>query len=223
MISRSRAKTLLRFRFFILVVSLVFLTRAIPSHAYLINFESVSDNIGIGVSVTNQFSSLGITFDNATALTAGISLNEIDFPPLSGATVVSNLANGIMSLIFTVPVSDAVGYFTYDTPDGGLLISAYDAFGSLLGTVNSLFNNNTADSFGDIGSTSNESLHVFGLGPIARLDIDPNGGDFTLDDFTATPVSASVPEPGSLLLMASGLAALVGWRRRQRARKISQC
>ena len=39
-------------------------------------------------SVTSQFA--GLTFSNSTTLTAGISLNEFDFPPHSGDNVVSD-------------------------------------------------------------------------------------------------------------------------------------
>jgi hypothetical protein len=36
-------------------------------------------------------------------------------------------------------------------------------------------------------------------------------GTFTLDDFTYS--STPIPEPSSFLLIATGLTALVGWRR----------
>lgn len=183
-----------------------------PSRAYLIDFESVSDNTGFGVPITNQFAGLGVTFNNATAITAGISLNELEFPPQSGETVASNLANGVMRLLFAVPVKDVAGYFTYNTTSIGLVLSAYDVSDNLIGTATSTFLNNRGDSLGDLGSTPNEQLKISGVGAIARLDIDPNGGDFVLDDFEATPALASVPEPGALWLLAGGLMALLGWK-----------
>src|SRR3954469_10391595 len=82
---------------------------AIPSTvlATTINFDSLSDS----EAVTNQFA--GVTFSNAIALTAGISLNEFDFPPRSGNNVVSD-DGGAMSITFASPLSNFGGYFTYD-------------------------------------------------------------------------------------------------------------
>jgi hypothetical protein len=202
--------------------SIVFFAAALlsppVSRAYLIDFESVSDNSGLGVPVTNQFAALGVSFDNVTAITAGISLNELEFPPGSGQTVGSNLANGIMRLLFSIPVTDVAGYFTYNTPDVGLLLSAYDASDNLIGTVTSAFFNNLGDGLGDPSSAPNEQLKIFGVGAIARLEIDPNGGDFVLDDFEATPFAA-VPEPGSFLLLAGGLMGLLARKRLRKTRK----
>src|SRR5688572_11915416 len=50
----------------------------------LIDFDALGD--GDGDAVTNQFA--GVMFSNATVLTAGLSLNELDYPPRSGSNVV---------------------------------------------------------------------------------------------------------------------------------------
>ena len=51
-----------------------------PSYGATLDFESLSD----GDAVTNQFIGEGVTFSNASILTAGVSLNEFEFPPKSG-------------------------------------------------------------------------------------------------------------------------------------------
>ena len=73
----------------------------------------------------------------------------------------------------------------------------------------SAFNSNLGLS-GEPGSTPNEFLSVASANGIARVTIagDPLGNSFALDDLALT----SVPEPSTLILIASGLAGLLGWR-----------
>src|SRR5207244_4503963 len=68
----------------------------------VIDFEGLQD----GTILSNQYS--GVTFSNAIILTAGISLNEFEFPPLSG----TNVASGISRVIITGDTSG--GSFTLD-------------------------------------------------------------------------------------------------------------
>ena len=158
-----------------------------------------------GEQVTNQYG--GPTFTNATAITAGFSLNEVEFPPVSGASVVFD-DGGAMTIDFATPVRSVFGYFTYATP----LTLSFIAFDltEVLVPVTSAFVANLALS-GDVGSLPNELLGARSLGGIRAVTIagDPAGGSFTLDDlsFERLPGS-SVPEPATLLLVVAGVLGL---------------
>jgi|MudIll2142460700_1097286.scaffolds.fasta_scaffold105518_2 hypothetical protein len=183
----------------VLVMILIVSTQV---HAYVIDFESLADSD----PVTNQYNTLGLTFSNATALSAGVSLNELEFPPLSGTNVVFD-DGGPMIIDFSTLVTSAGGYFTYVSL---LTISAFDSLNNLLGTINSSASANHVSS----GNSPNEFLQIaFAVG-ISQLVItgDPAGTSFTLDDFTATPL-VGVPEPSMLLLLGGGLMGLAGLRR----------
>lgn len=184
-----------------LVISLIV---SIPAQAYIIDFDNLADLD----PVTNQYSGFGVSFSNATVLTAGLSLNELEFPPLSGQNVVFD-DGGPITIDFLALVTDAGGYFTYNT---ALTISAYDSFNNLIGTIDSGVSSNFISSGSLI--PPNEYLHIAFAGGISQLVITggAEGGSFTLDDFTATPVTP-VPEPSMLLLLGSGLMGLAGLRR----------
>jgi hypothetical protein len=170
-----------------------------------ITFEDRSD----GESVTNQYP--GVLFSNATAVRAGISLNEFSFPPHSGAAVVFD-DGGSMSLTFLNPVSEFGAYFTYTTQ---LTLVAYDSSNNPIATMMSSFSNNTADG-GDPGSAANEFI-LFTMSGISRITITglPTGGSFVMDDATFTAAPTAVPEPATLVLMALGLPAIARWRKRK--------
>ena len=186
---------------FLSILIILFVTTK-KANALNIDFESLSD----GDVVTTQFP--GLTFSNATALTAGISLNEFEFPPHSGDNVVFDDSDP-MTIDFSTPMADIGAYFTYLVP---LTVDFFDPLHNLVGTVNSLFLSNLALS-GDLGSSPNEFLNFAWASGISQMTItgDPLGGSFTMDDLQGTPV----PEPTSLLLLVSGLAGMVGygWRR----------
>lgn len=169
----------------------------------VLTFEGFPDS----TILTTQYPN--VAFTNAIILTAGISLNEFEFPPHSGANVASD-NGGAMSISFSTPVQSFAGYFTYAEQ---LTIDAYGAGNTLLASVTSPYSNNEALS-GVPGSTPDQLLRVSGSG-IVRVSItgDPAGGSFVIDDAT---YGTAVPEPASARLF--GIVALcVGffafWRR----------
>ncbi len=162
-----------------------------------IDFESLTDLD----SVTTQYA--GLTFTNATVLTAGISLNEIDFPPHSGTNVVFD-DGGSMSIVFSSEINSVSGFFTYSS---ALTLLAYDSAHNLLGTVLSASGSN----FGS--SSANELLSFSSQTAIASIVIsgDAAGGSFVLDDLRYD----TVPEPSTLGLLGVGVLA-AGWFRKRR-------
>jgi hypothetical protein len=189
---------------FVLAVIVAFYGSVRPASAVTITFETLSDL----EAVTNQFAD--VTFANATVLTAGISVNDDDFPPHSGGKVVFD-NGGPISLTFATPIASFGGYFTYAVP---LTIEAFSPANVSLGTVTSAFAANFASS--GMG-TPNEFLQLAFASGIGSVTItgDTFGGSFVLDDVTLTPLQtgpgpdpAPVPEPATLLLTLSGIAAL---------------
>ena len=167
----------------------------------VIDFETFPD----GTSLTTQYP--GLTFSNATIITAGISLNEFEFPPHSGSNA-SFDDGGPISIAFASPILSFGAYFTYAEP---LTLAAFDATSAQVATAASLFSNNEALS-GDTGSSPDEFLQVSFASGISSVTItgDPLGGSFTMDDATYT---SAVPEPNSLILILTITAGLIAFHR----------
>jgi hypothetical protein len=197
-----------------LVLALAALPRVAHAVPITVDFEGLAD----GTSLIDQIAAL--TFTNALALTSGAvggSLNEFDFPPRSGQSVIID-DFGPMTISFSSLVYNLSGYFTYSTQ---LVLTAYDAAANALGSVSSLFTANLPFD----GGTPNEQLQFQSLVGISFITIagDPVGGSFTLDDFTydtdpesggTVPPPQSVPEPTTLVLLLMGGSGLIASRRR---------
>lgn len=162
----------------------------------VIDFDDLLD----GVSVTTQYA--GLTFTNTAALTAGVSLNELEFPPRSGLNVISD-DGGPIEIAFSSVMTSIVAYLTYTER---VTLQVYDGQ-SLVGSITSAF----AENYLSSGNAPNETLEFVAPGGFTHAVFAgaPGGYSLTLDDLTfETRVGNSVPEPSSLMLLAVGLIGL---------------
>lgn len=159
--------------------------------------------------ISTEYASFGLEFDHATVLSAGVSLNELEFPPYSGTNVAFD-DGGYMTVSFDGPVSSISGLFTYSVP---IRLSAFDSSGTEVATVLSVFSSNMELS-GDLGSSPNELLQLTGLTDIRWIEVhgDPLGGSFTVDNLAIT--FASEPGTASLVLGSFAVIAALNSRRR---------
>lgn len=173
------------------IFSLVSLS--LQAHGSTLDFEGLTD----GTSLTNQYP--GATFSNSIVLMTGISLNEYEFPPHSGAGVVSD-NGGALSITFTPPVTNFGGYFTYLKQ---VTIQGFDASGNPVASVTSAFSSNMAVS-GATGSSPKELLQIGAAAGISKITItgDPSGTSFTLDDVSIIPAPTAPmitwPQPAAI-------------------------
>jgi hypothetical protein len=168
------------------------------ANATIINFDGLVD----GEDITNQFSE--VLFQNAMIATSGFSLNEFQFPPMSGANVAFDSA-GPITLDFASPVKILSAYFTYSTP---LRLYAFDMALNLVETSLSLYSQNLAQS-GDPGSSPNELISISYSAGVKRLIIEGSaaGSSFTMDDLYFSVQNIPAPQTVLLLFLGMGLLA----------------
>lgn len=187
-------------RVIVVVASLAW--SASPVLAEPITFDAFDDSTVLGDLIP------GLTFSNATVGTAGVSFNEQELPPKSGANVIFD-SGGPMRIDFAGPIVSFAAYFTYFVP---LTLQAFDASGVLLGSMVSAFASNSA-LFGDAGSAPNELLSLAFAGTAyVTIDGDLGGGSFVLDDLSFEPGAPDlepIPEPSTLILIGTGAAVLL--------------
>ena len=157
-----------------------------------LNFENLTD----GTVLTNQYS--GLQFTNTAIWTAGLTLNEINFPPHSGTNVAAD-ATGPITILFSTPVLNISAYFTYSS---ALTLNAFDALHQSVGTTTSAFTANFVSS----GNPANELLQLAFAGGISSVTItgSARGSSFVLDDLTLTTPGTTgtiTPEPSFVLLV----------------------
>ena len=192
----------------VLAAMLPFTQRPLRADTVFIDFETLPDGSSIadGTPLTTQYP--GLTFTNTTVISAGISLNEFEFPPHSGTNVVFD-DGGPITIDFGAPITSFSGYFTYLEP---ITLAGLDASDVEVASALSAYSTNDA-LFGDPGSNPNEFLSLGFAGGVSEVTItgDPLGDSFTLDDVTYT---TAVPEPNSVLLLLSCTGGLLALRKR---------
>lgn len=163
--------------------------------------------------LTNQYP--GLTFGNAIVLTSGISLNEFEFPPRSGANVISD-NGGPITITFGSPVLSVSGYFTYLA---SVTILAFDGANNQVAAATSLSSSNMALS-GEAGSAPNEFIAVKHDPGIYSVTIsgDPVGSSFVLDNAILVTKEVPTPESSSWLLLCIGALAMIALKQVTRLR-----
>lgn len=193
------------FRSALFVITLAACATPAAAAPILIDFESLNEFD----DVTTQFDADGIVFSGAQVLVAGSSLNEFDFPPVSGFQAALDGAGG-MRVDFATGALAVSGYFTYAAP---VTMTAFSG-ATVLGSVTSGFESNYVSS----GNPNNELLQLAFAQAITHVTVVGSefGGSFTLDDFFVETRDElpppPIPEPATVTLLLAG-AALLGGRR----------
>lgn len=161
-----------------------------------------------------------LTIGTVTFSAAALTVIDTDSYPLTGSfpTFVSDRALGIadsdpsfpnFTITFAAPVAQ-VGFGLWDPNFPGNLILAYDSAGNLLETT-------APDALFAPGQGGADYLgFVRGTADIRRIEIVASVQNGVLDALWIDNLSYSanpVPEPGSLLLLGSGLLGVAGLRR----------
>lgn len=187
--------------------------------AATINFEQFADS----TQITTQYA--GLTFTNAVQLTTANPSNDfVNFPAHSGTGVITNDPNETLTIAFATPQTGVSVFYTDFFP---LTLTAFDSSLHLLGSVTGVSN---------IGSSSLLSLNLAGISILSFSDGSAIPDQFVLDDLTfgtgdstgtpgdnnggpgdgGIPVDVGVvPEPGTLVLVGSGLAGALNIARRR--------
>jgi hypothetical protein len=152
---------------------------AIAANRITLDFDNLHDLDW----VTNQYSHLGLSFNGATVLGQGGSLNYLGFPPHSGLNVLYDdpVESGRITVTFDQAIAanvTAVG--AYVTGNRNVSMTAYDAGGISLGSTET-----GGDNHAPVG-TPNKLLQLSTAQPIKTV-VFFNGGErgntFTVDDF----------------------------------------
>jgi|ERR1035441_1140316 hypothetical protein len=170
----------------VLVLSFSSLAFAGPI-TYTIDFEQYSAY----TQITNQYAAQNATFTNALQLVEPF-YDYFDYPPHSGSGVITNDPSDPVTVTFTVPMYNVS--FWYAAPDGIVVT----------GSNGAVINGAGVDG-------TNAQIVV--PGAVTWITISANdGADYeTVDDLTYTVV----PEPGSFLLVGTGLLGLAASLRRK--------
>jgi hypothetical protein len=186
---------------FALVIGLLIVPSRADAASIFIDFEALLEGDAV-----NGLVGPDISFSQATVVTAGSLLNDVDFPPKSGANVAFD-DGGPLRLDFATPLVSFSGFFTYAVP---LTLEFFDSASNSLGTVASALADNTVGS----GGPANELLSgAFAGAAFLLITGNPLGGSFVVDDVSIETAAVVAPEPSTMLLIGAGLAAAFRFRR----------
>jgi hypothetical protein len=169
----------------------------------LLNFEGLPDAhyfYGGNTNLGGYYSGVNFGLD-ATILDAVIyGYNNGGYPPHSGNAVLFSKTNPVLRMDFTGGFVNSVSAWYTSAYD--FYMEAYNSSDVLLTSISGASN---------IGSNSQLSLSTPGY-DIAYVQFHDFGDFYTLDDIAYNPV----PEPGTLMLLGSGLLGLGAFRFRRK-------
>lgn len=162
----------------------------------VIDFESISD----GEVITNQFSSLGVSFYG------DLTGDKVFGPPLLGSdTTAGQFEGSLVAAIFDTPMLRVGFDIVTNDPDDTELVAYMFSGGSYTATGSFAFDTSVTPRF--IGLE--DSMGIDAIAFDARNIVS---GVFIIDNFRFE--SASIPEPSTLLLLGSGLLGLGAVRKK---------
>lgn len=153
-------------------------------HATTIDFEQYAD----GTELTNQYA--GVTFVNTVAATS--TANSYAFSVPSSGTGFAANSDTALQVIFSSAVSSVSGFYASYY---GSTLNAFDIYGTLIGSTS------LASNYGTHSAWAFRS--DVGIGSLSF--VAPQAGTEAIDDLTYQTATTPTPEPGSLLLLGTGL------------------
>ena len=184
-------------------------TLASVSHALtVVDFEGLPDAnyyFGGNTNLGGYYAGLNFGAD-ATILDQAIyGYNSGGYPPHSGDAVLFSVSDPVIRVDFSSATNHAELWYTTATD---LWLEAYDSGNNLLTSSTAGGSNYGSNSFLDVNWGSNSIAYVL---------IHDTGDFFTVDDFGWEDTGGHpVPEPTTVLLMASGLLGMGGISRFRR-------
>lgn len=140
------------------------------------DFENLTDL----TVVTNQYANIGVSFEGATILSQGGSLNYLNFPPRSGVNVIYDDPNygGTIAISFDPSkAGNVLKVGGYVTGNRNVTMTAFDSSGNVLGS------DETGGANYDPVGMPNKLLEINSSVQIARVVFSDGGNTFTVDDF----------------------------------------
>jgi hypothetical protein len=175
-----------------------------------INFNPNGTTITNNATITNQYA--GATFTNATEATLG-NFDSMQFPVASGSSGEIFDSADPIGVSFSGPVNYVSGL--YSDPFG-IVVTAFSANGTVLGTFDGAPVLNGDDIFAFGASSDIASITISDApGQLAEFGITDPVPDF---DGISQLTFAQTPEPGSFLMLGTGLLTMAGVLRRKFAR-----